>query len=140
MDTSELFSRQVTFDCLIGYIGDMADLDNRYRFRIKKAKMIIGGVVNGLKSLIKKEGGYYFAEDLKEIIESSGYNISALSELQFKELITKFTGALHTLDELEENPKEAYRKKEELSGLEKICNLMGDIYRLKQMHSPVQQE
>ncbi len=140
MDAHELFSRQVTFDCLIGYIGDKADLDNRYRFRIKKSKMIIDEVVNGLRSLIKKEGRYYFAEDLKEIIELSGYDTSAFSEPQVKELIAKFTGAIHTLNELEENPKEAYRKKEELSSLEKVCNLMGDIYRLKQMHSPVQSE
>ena len=83
---------------------------------------------------------YYIVEDLKEIIEANGYDTSTLSEPQVKQLVAKFDGIVHTLDKLAKNPREVYCKRGELFDLEEMCNVMGNVYRMKQMHSPVSAE
>ena len=135
MDVCELFNRQVTFDCLLDYLKNRADSDNRYDFRIKKAREIFDETLRGLKSLIERDR-YYIVEDLREIIEASGYDTSKLSEIQVGQLIARFNGVVHTLDELAKNPKQVYRKRGELFDLEETCNMMGDVYRMKQMFVP----
>ena len=139
MDICELFNRQVTFDCLLDYLRNRAKSDNRYDFRIKKAREIFDETLKGLKSLIERDR-YYIVDGLKEIIETSGYDASTLSKEQVGQLIARFNGVVHTLDELAKSPREVYWKRGELFDLEETCNMMGDVYRIMQMSLPAPAE
>ena len=82
---------------------------------VDKIKKFFNDVVKGLESRLEPEHkgkDCFFMEDLREIVEASGFKYQNASEEDIRNTIKEFGNQIWYLSMLKENPEEFYKSKE----------------------------
>ena len=101
-----------------------------FKVRINDLSNFFDDVVKGLESIINLRLGikeYHLVENLKEIVEASGYQCQGSTKEDVEKIIKGFKNTMNQLKNLEKNPKKFYETKD-AEKLLNLCNNIKNIY------------
>jgi len=117
------FERQIVFRCLGGHIEKGEEIPQECSANMEKAQETFGEVIRGLESMTSGLG-YYFVEDLREIVEAMGLGSENYSREEIQKITGQVKGILRDLMRLEESPAEIYQNEEKREKLLDVCGGM----------------
>ncbi len=133
MDYLELVRRvrrETAFTCLANYIKREEEIPQQCKVHLGEVQNILGEAIRGLESMTSGLG-YYFVENLREIVETMGFGSESYPKKKIKDITAEFKDILKDMMRLEESPREIYQDEEKKKRLVNVCENMTVFYSRK---------